>query len=152
MASFIIGIAHIPITIIIPTIPNEFFKREVAPITTSTESPNAFPTTGITVEVAVFIPFAVNPSTLLVSVPSKDNILTNIVITNPKNQIIPDFKNVDSFPICTLSDKFETIPNTVATKVSGKMNKVIAFPIKTTAKIISGCINETDDMLPRSRH
>ena len=152
IASFIIGIAHIAITIIIPTIPIEFFKIEVAPRTTSTESPNAFPTTGITVEVAAFIPFAVSPSTLLVSVPSKDNILTNIVITNPKSHVIPDFKNVDNFPICTLSDKLDTIPNTVAINVSGRMNNVIVFPIKITANIINGCIKETDAMLPRSRH
>ena len=78
--------------------------------------------------------------------------LTNIVITSPKNQITPDFKKFDNFPICTLSDKFETIPNTVATKVSGRINRVIALPIKTTANIISGCINETDAIFPRSRH
>lgn len=50
-------------------------------------------------DVAVFIPFAVKPSTLLVSVPSKDNILTNVVTTNPKNQVILDFKKVDNLPI-----------------------------------------------------
>ena len=88
-----------PITTIIPTTPIEFLRREVEPRTTSTESPKAFPTTGINVDVAAFIPFAVNPSTLLVNVPSSDNILTNIVMTNPKNHVIPDFKNFDNLPI-----------------------------------------------------
>ena len=152
IASFIIGIAHIPITTIIPTTPIEFFKIEVEPKTISTESPKAFPTTGINVEVTVFIPFAVNPSTLLVNVPSNDNILTNIVITNPKTQVIPDLKKVDNFPICNLSDKFDTIPNAVAIKVLGRTNKVIVFPINIIANIINGCIKETDATLPRSRH
>lgn len=42
--------------------------------TVSTESPNAFPTTGTAIPVILFIPFIVIPSMLLVNVPSKDNI------------------------------------------------------------------------------
>ena len=68
-------------------------------ITVSTDSPNAFPTTGIKVVAADFIPFAARPSTLLVSPPSKERMLTNMVITTPKNQLTPDFKNLDNFPI-----------------------------------------------------
>lgn len=68
-------------------------------ITISADSPSAFPTTGINVVAADFIPFAANPSTLLVSPPSKDNILTNTVTTIPKPQVIPDFKNLDNLPI-----------------------------------------------------
>lgn len=68
-------------------------------ITMSTDSPKALPTTGINVVAADFIPFAASPSILLVSPPSKDNILTNIVTITPKSQVIPDFRNLDSFPI-----------------------------------------------------
>lgn len=150
--NFIIGIAHIPITTNIPTIPIEFFKSDVEPSTVSTESPNAFPTTGINVDVAAFSPLAVSPSTLLVNVPSRDKILTNIVTTNPNIHVTPDFKNLDSFPICTLSDKLDTILSDVAISVIGNINSVIVLPINTIAKIINGCIKETDVMLPRCRH
>lgn len=67
--------------------------------TVSTESPKALPTTGIKVEAADFIPFIVNPSTLLVKVPSSDINPTNIVITNPKNHVTLDLKNLAKFPI-----------------------------------------------------
>lgn len=117
-------------------------------ITISTDSPSAFPTTGIKVVAADFIPFAASPSTLLVKPPSRDNILTNIVTTTPKNQVIPDFKNLDNFPICTLSDKLDIIPKAVAIKQSGKMNIVIVFAINTTENIINGCIKLTDAILP----
>ena len=128
--------------------PIEFFKSDVEPSTISTESPNAFPTTGIKVDVAAFIPLAVSPSTLLVNVPSKDKILTNIVITRSKNQVIPDLKKLDNFPIWTLSDKLDTILSDVAISVIGNTNKVIVLPINTIAKIIRGCIKETDVILP----
>ncbi len=131
-----------------PTIPIEFFKSEVEPSTISTESPRAFPTTGINVEAAAFIPLAVSPSTLLVNVPSRDKILTNTVITIPKNQVIPDFKKLDNFPICTLSDKFDIILRDVAISAIGNTSRVIVFPINTIAKRISGCIKETDAILP----
>lgn len=146
--NFIIGSIHIPIIINIPTTPIEFFKIAVEPSTISTESPNAFPTTGISVDAVVFIPFAVKPSTLLVRVPSKDKILTNIVITNPKNHVILDFKNLDNFPICIFSDKLDMIPNAVAINVSGNINNVIVFPINTVVNKINGCIKETDATLP----
>lgn len=69
-----------------------FFIIDVEPNTTSAESPNALPTTGIKVDAAVFTPFAVSPSTLLVSVPSIESIPTKIVIINPRNHVIPDLK------------------------------------------------------------
>lgn len=56
-----IGIKHIPRIIIIPIMPIEFFKIDVAPSTISTLSPKALPTTGIRFDVAAFIPFAVIP-------------------------------------------------------------------------------------------
>lgn len=73
VVNLIIGVAQIPIIIITPTIPTAFFINEVAPKTVSTESPKALPTTGTNVDVAVFIPFIVIPSILLVSVPSKES-------------------------------------------------------------------------------
>ncbi len=91
-------------------------------------------------------------STLLVSPPSKESILTNTVITTPKAHTIPDFKNLDNFPICTLSDKFDTIPNDVAIKEIGRINSVIVLAINTTANIINGCIKVTDATLPSRRH
>lgn len=98
--------------------------------TVSAESANAFPTTGIKVDAAALIPFAAKPSTLLVKVPSNDNIPTKITITNPKNHEIPDLKKVDNLFNCTLSDMFDTIPKTVATSVIGKITPVIIFPNK----------------------
>lgn len=144
--------AHIPSITNIPTIPIEFFIIDVEPNTTSAESLKAFPTTGINVDAAVFTPFAVNPSTLLVSVPSIESMLTKIVIITPRLHVTLDFKKLESFPICTLSDKFEIIPNDVAISVIGSITNVIVFPIKTTANIISGCINVTDAIFPCSRH
>ena len=64
--------------------------------------------------------------------------LTKIVITNPKNQVILDFKNLDNLPICILSDRLDTIPRAVAISVIGKTNNVIVFPIKTIANKIKG--------------
>ena len=55
--------------------------------TVSTESPKAFPTTGIAVPATVFIPFIVMPSILLVNVPSSESTPTNIVIIKPIHQI-----------------------------------------------------------------
>jgi hypothetical protein len=98
--------------------------------TVSAESANAFPTIGINVDAAALMPFAANPSTLLVKVPSSDNIPTKITITNPKNHEIPDLKKVDNLFNCTLSDMFDTIPKTVATSVIGKITPVIIFPNK----------------------
>lgn len=117
-------------------------------ITISTDSPRAFPTTGINVVAADFIPFAASPSTLLVSPPSKDKILTNIVTTTPKNQVIPDLRNLDNFPICTLSDKLDIIPKAVAIKQSGNITIVIVFAMNIIENIINGCISVTDATLP----
>lgn len=117
-------------------------------ITISTDSPNAFPTTGTNVDVAAFIPFAASPSTLLVNPPSNERILTKMLITIPKNQVIPDFKNFANFPICILSDKFDIIPIAVAIREIGSINNVIIFAINIIEKIINGCINVTDTVLP----
>ena len=78
--------------------------------------------------------------------------LTNTVITTPRTHTIPDFKNLDNLPICTLSDRFDTIPNAVAIKLIGRINNVIVFAINTTANIIRGCIKATDVILPSRRH
>lgn len=117
-------------------------------ITISTDSPSAFPTTGINVVAADFIPFAASPSTLLVSPPSKDKTLTNIVTTTPKNQVIPDLRNLDNFPICTLSDKLDIIPKAVAIKQRGSITIVIVFAMNIIENIINGCISVTDAILP----
>lgn len=114
----------------------------------SADSPNALPITGTNVVVADFIPFAANPSTLLVSSPSKDNMLINIVITIPKIHPIPDFRKFASFPTLTLSDKFEIIPIVVAIKHAGRIKKVIVFAIKIIENIISGSIKVTDAIFP----
>ena len=89
--SFIIGITQIPSTIITPTTPIAFFRIIPQPKTVSTASPNIFPTTGIAELTTAFVVLAVNPSTLLDKVPSKDTTPTNIVKTIPKNQTIPRF-------------------------------------------------------------
>ena len=48
------------------------------------------------------------------------------------------FKNLDNFPICTLSDKLDIMLIAVAISVIGNTNKVIVLPINTLAKIIRG--------------
>ena len=152
IASFIIGKAHIPIITIIPTIPREFFKREVAPITMSADSPKALPITGTKVVIAAFIPFAASPSTLLVSSPSNDSMLTNIVITIPKVQVIPDFRNLESFSICIFSERLDIIPSVVAIRAIGRIKKVIVFEINTIENIINGCTKVTDATFPTCTH
>ena len=139
---------QIPIIIIIPTIPIEFFMSDVAPNTVSTESPKALPTTGINVDVALFIPFIVIPSTLLVNVPSNDNSPTNIVITNPRSHVTLDLKKFASFPICTLSDKFEAIFNIIVIVITGNITKLIMFPINTIQNTNIGWIAEPDATCP----
>ena len=109
VASFIIGIIHIPIIIITPITPIAFFKTSPHPSTVSTESPNIFPTTGIRLDTAAFVVLAVIPSTLLVKVPSNEITPTNTVSIIPKNHTILDFMNLEIFSICILSDIFETI-------------------------------------------
>ena len=65
IASFNIGVIHIAITTITPTIPIAFFKIAEHPITVSTASPSTLPTTGIKLETAALAVLAVIPSTLL---------------------------------------------------------------------------------------
>ena len=142
---------HIPITIIIPTIPIEFFKTDVAPNTISTLSPKAFPTTGTRLEID-FIPFVVIPSILLVSVPSNDKMVTNIVIIVIKIHEILDLKNFDIFFIWILFDKLEIIDKASPIYVIGKTNSTIPLAIKTIENNNIGCINETDTTLPWSNH
>ena len=62
-ASFIIGIIHIPITIITPTSPTAFFKIIPQPKTVSTASPKILPTTGIAELTTALVVLAVIPST-----------------------------------------------------------------------------------------
>ena len=63
-------------------------------------------------------------------------------------QTIDDFKNLDSLSICTLSDKFEIIPSTVATSNIGIITKLIVFPIKMIANNIIGCRKLADTAFP----
>lgn len=129
-----------------------FLKELLNRNTISVDSPKAFPTTGINVVAAALTPFAVSPSILLVKPPSSDKILTNTVITNPKTQIILDFRKFANFPIWILSDKLEIIPIAVAINVIGRISIFIVFPINTIANIITGCTSDTDVTLPRSCH
>lgn len=55
---------------------------------------------------------------------------TNIVRTIPNAQITLDLKNLESFPICILSDIFDIIPSDVPISISGKKTEDIIFPIK----------------------
>lgn len=91
IVNLIIGIIQIPITITTPKIPTAFFKTTPHPKTVSTASPNILPTTGTAELTTVFAVFAVIPSTLLASVPSKETAPTKIVKTIPKAHIIPRF-------------------------------------------------------------
>ena len=108
--------------------------------TVSTESPSALPTTGTKVDVAVFIPFIVIPSILLVNVPSIESTPTNIVIINPKHHTELDLKNFANFPTCTLSDKFDTISNAVETTIIGNITRFTKLPIIIIEKNSTGCI------------
>ena len=108
--------------------------------TVSTESPKAFPTTGIAVPATVFIPFIVIPSILLVNVPSSESTPTNIVIIKPIHQIALDLKNFASFPTCTLSDKLDTISKVVEIITIGKITTFTMFPIITIENSNTGCI------------
>ena len=57
--------------------------------------------------------FTVSPSTELVSVPSNDRTLTNIVRTIPNIHITLDLNILAILSICLLSDIFEIIPSAV---------------------------------------
>lgn len=91
-------------------------------------------------------------SIVLLIPPSIESTLKNTVTIIPRIHITLDFKNLDSLPICTLSDKLETIPIVVATIVNGSINKFITLPIITMLKIIMGCTIDTEIVLPRCTH
>ena len=80
VAIFIIGVIHIPITIITPISPIAFFNIIPHPKTVSTASPSILPTIGIAELTTAFVVLALIPSTLLDSVPSKE-------ITETKNTL-----------------------------------------------------------------
>ena len=117
--NFITGTIHIPIIIIIPTIPTAFFKITPHPRTESTASPNILPTTGIMFDTAAFAVFAVIPSILLLKVPSNYKTPTNRFSTIPKNHVILVLKNLVIFDICTFSEILETIDNTAIINING---------------------------------
>ena len=148
VAIFIIGVIHIPITIITPISPIAFFNIIPHPNTLSTTSPKTFPTTGIIVETAVFAVLAVIPSTLLLSVPSNDTTPTNIVNTIPNTHTTLDFRNFDNFSICIFSEIFEIIENTTIIKTIGINIFFIKFAIKFIANNIIGSNNDVVAMLP----
>ena len=76
----IIGVTQIPTITKIPITPTAFFNIPAHPITASVASPKIFPTTGITVDTAAFVVFAVTPSTVSVILPSSDNTVTNNIV------------------------------------------------------------------------
>ena len=97
--SFKIGAIQILIMTNTPTIPTAFFKIRLHPRTVSTASPKIFPTTGIKLETAALVVFAVIPSTLLVRLPSNETTPTKIVRTIPKIQTMLDRKNLANLSI-----------------------------------------------------
>ena len=120
---------QIPIMIITPIIPKAFFKIMLQPITESTASPNILPTTGMKLDTAALVVLAVNPSTLLLKVPSKETTPTKIVSITPKTQTMLDLKNLESLSIWSLFEILETIPSAVETNTTGIIISFIKFPI-----------------------
>ena len=118
----------------------------------STASPKILPTTGIKFDTAAFAVFAVIPSTLLVRLPSSDNIPTNKVNAIPNTHIVLVLKYLDNLFICTLSDTFEIIPSAVPIKINGNKNVVIIFPMNVMRNNNIGCTILAEDMLPCCHH
>ena len=139
---------HILIIITTPTKPTAFFNIIPHPRTLSTTSPKIFPTTG-TAELTIdFAVFAVIPSTLLASVPSKDTIPTKIVKIIPKNHNVLDFKNFDNFATWTWSDIFDIMLIDAIIKIIGINMFWIKFPIKFIKNNIIGSSILVVVMLP----
>ena len=109
------------------------------PITASVASPNIFPTTGITVDTAAFVVFAVTPSTVSVKPPSKVNTVTNNVIIIPNTHTVDEFKNFDIFDILISSDIPEIILKLVDINIIGKIKFDIVFPIMFVNNSSNGC-------------
>ena len=148
IVNLIIGDIHIPSITIIPTTPVAFFNILVHPKTVSTESPNAFPTTGTKLETTAFVVLAVTPSTLLDKLPSIDKTPTKSVTTTPKNQTILDLKNLDNLSTWILSDMLDMIPSAVPISKIGITKFWIILLINTIEPSIIGCTTETDIILP----
>ena len=91
---------------------------------------------------------AVIPSILLLKVPSNDKTPTNTVKTIPNIHTTDDLKNLDILPISIFSEIFDTIDNTVPTRIKGIITIEIKLPIKAIKNNIIGCINPADTILP----
>lgn len=107
-----------------------------------------FPTTGIKLETAALVVFAVIPSTELLKLPSSETTPTKSVSTIPKIHIILDLKYFDNLSICTLSDILETIAKAVDISSNGKISTFIRFPINVIINNKIGSNNPTDVKLP----
>lgn len=135
-----IGITHIPIITITPITPTAFFSIAAHPITASVASPKIFPTTGITVETAAFVVFAVTPSTVSVKLPSRDKTVINSVMIIPNIHTVLEFKNLDIFDILISSDILDIIFKLVDINIIGNIKLEIVFPIKLTNNSNIGCV------------
>ncbi len=128
--------------------PTAFFNIPAAPITASVASPNILPTTGITVDTAAFVVFAVTPSTVEVIFPSKDSTVTNSVNIIPNIHIVDEFKNFDSLDIFISSDTLDIIFSIVDINIIGIIKFDIMFPIKLISNIKIGCTTPDDAIEP----
>ena len=77
---------------------------------------------------------------------------TKTVNTIPNTQTTLDLKNLEIFPICILSDIFDTIPRAVPISISGSKNVVIKFPINVIITKRIGCIADAVTIFPGSYH
>ena len=148
MVSFIIGAKHIPNITIIPTKPTAFFNIPAQPITASVASPNIFPTTGITVDTAAFVVFAVTPSTVSVKLPSNVNTVINKVIIIPNIHTDVEFKNFGIFDIFTSSEIPDIILKLVEINTTGRIKLDIVFPTKFISNRSIGCNTPADVIAP----
>ena len=83
---------------------------------------------------------------LLPNVPSNDSIPTNAVTPNIHTMLVLNV--FASFPICILSDIFETIPNIVPTSSNGIITLESILPIKLIQNSIIGCTILAEITLP----
>ena len=100
-------------------------------------------------DTAVLAVFAVNPSTPLVILPSKELTPTNIVKIIPSTHIVVEFIYLANLLICTLSDIFDIMLNAIDIKANGIIILVIIFATNVITNSIIGSSIVADVILPR---
>ena len=110
------------IIINVPKIPTVFFNILLHPRTASILSPKILPTTGIKLDTAALVVFAVNPSTEEDKVPSKESIDVNIVRIIPNIHTIEDFRNLEIPSSCPFSKILEVIVKLIEIRSIGIKN------------------------------